>query len=147
MSYPKRLNVHTKNKKSVVFYQAEVHNPEKFDFQRQTANYQNVKAALALIGTKLSVVGIEYFDPDTGLWGDRDPNLPTQRFRFAAFSGPASNPFFVWHKYEGVSPGGAQNMIYFGGEEYRLSDFLANIKRDGDAILADIRFKAIIWES
>lgn len=147
MQYPARLNVNTRFKKSVAFYQAEIYDPERFDFKRQTENFREIREALALIGTKLSVVGIEYFNPTTGIWGDRDPNMRAQRFRFAAFAGPAGNPFFVWHRYEGASPAGAQNMVYFGGEEYRLSDFLANIKRDGDAILADIRFKAIIWES
>lgn len=147
MSYPERLNVHTKTKKSIAFYQAEVHNPDEFDFQRQTTNYQNIQAALALIGTKLSVVGIEYYDPYCFTWGKRDPEQKRQRFRFVAFAGPASNPFFIWQKYEGASPAGAQNMIYFDGEEYRLSDFLRKITRDGDAILESIRFKAIIWES
>jgi len=146
MLYPARLNVNTKTKKSIAFYQAEVYDPKEFDFQRQTTNYENIQAALALIGTKLSVVGIEYFDSYTRTWGHR-AEMRKQRFRFVAFAGPASNPFFIWQKYEGANPAGAQNMIYFDGQEYRLSDFLSQINRDGDAILECVRFKAIIWES
>lgn len=149
MEYPDRIDVNTAKKKSIKFYHSEVHDPAKFNFRRQKENYENISAALASIGAKLNFIGVDYFDSRMKSWGPKPTNTlgGSPRVRFVAVAGPIHNPFFIWYKYEGINPMGAQNMVIFDGREYRTSEFLRLIEKQGTAILDELRFKAIIWES
>lgn len=87
--------------------------PDQFDFKRLTYQYQSLKALFAHHGLEFS-----YMSACPRNWPTSENQM-----RFVVIVGDPKKPYFIWEKYEGNSPRGAQNRVYIGGQMYRTSEF------------------------
>lgn len=87
--------------------------PDDFDFKRLTPHYQSFKALFEQHGLKFS-----YMSACPRHWPEN-----TNQMRFVVIVGDPTKPYFIWEKYEGNNPRGAQNRVYVGGQMYRTSEF------------------------
>jgi hypothetical protein len=88
--------------------------PDEFDFRLQLTNYQSLKEVLDQGGLQLTLMSAAYRFPEA-----------KKQMRFVVIAGTFEKPVFIWEKYEGNSPAGAQNRVYVDGHMYRLSSFLS----------------------
>ena len=87
--------------------------PDGFDFKRLTYQYQSFKALFDHHGFKFS-----YMSACPRHWPENENQM-----RFVVIVGDPKKPYFIWEKYEGNNPRGAQNRVYIGGKMYRTSEF------------------------
>jgi hypothetical protein len=95
--------------------------PERFNFKQQLNNYQKLKEVLGLHGIELTLMSACPRQPD-------DQQL--RQMRFVVIAGDVNYPQFIWEKYEGNNPRGAQNRVYVSGQMLRTSEFIALAERD-----------------
>jgi hypothetical protein len=96
--------------------------PKDFNFKLQTANYEAIKAILAVAGLELTFMKATKFVAHLRYADSREMTTLT---RFIAYVGDQSDARFIWNKYEGNVSGGGQNKVRFAGEEMKLTTFLA----------------------
>jgi hypothetical protein len=89
--------------------------PSTYNFGRQQANYDNIRAILDPLGLKLTKM-------EAGIRG----GLQTFELWTPRYDDRSRQPLFRWYKYEGGSPGSGQNHVFFGGGKYKLTEFLSS---------------------
>lgn len=103
--------------------------PEQYDFKRMKGKYQALKEVLARNNLKFEVVGASKVGTNE---------------RFVAVVGTLEQPLLMWERYVGMSSQSGQSHLYFLGECWKVTDFLAKSAVEQDALLGSLTLKAFV---
>lgn len=118
---PKRIRTGVGNRTITLYRDLYLGHPKHFEFNKaMRGHYEYLSSVLDQAGLEFTLMGAERTVPGTSTWRQAPKN---GLLRFIVIAGDPFNPDFVWHKYEGNTPGGGQNRVYVAGKELHTSTF------------------------